>query len=378
MESDLYYTILAQHKWILLLFIFSLSFTIVFFTLPQVISVAIKKKLYDEYLETRKVHRHYIPNLGGIAIMIAFIFSSMLFIPHLLIPEWRIIIAAGLLTFMMGLKDDLVGLSPIIKINAQFITASIVSICLKLQVAEFYHLFADDIFNIWIDLLITSITIVFLINAFNLIDGIDGLAGSIGIFYALCFAYLFYTSGDFGWSMLTLSLAGALTAFLFYNLTPSKIFMGNSGSYLIGFFAATFGLRLYNLSLNNVSTDTYLQIQSCFALIASILFIPIYDTIRVMVLRITQNVSIFKADSNHIHHRLLSAGCTHIQATIILLLTNIFLVSVAVYLQNLGNLSIILIITSIALSLNGILYIYLRRKVNLVIDEEAGLLTPKG
>lgn len=341
------------------LIIFLSSYLVVFFSIPNIIKVAYQKRLFDDPAEIRKVHKRMIPNLGGIAIFTAFLFSSSLLIPHHLLMEGNILMSAGLVLFMTGLKDDLVGLTPSIKFLAQVFSALIVSVIADIRIDHLYGLFGVEELNFTSSIILTVIFIVAIINAFNLVDGIDGLAGTLTLICSFSFAYIFFKAGEIGWFYMTLSLAGAALGFLFFNITPAKIFMGDSGSLLIGFIASIFSVKF-------LSIDSQIPIQlggivviEKIGVVLAILIIPIFDTVRVFTLRILNNKSPFTADSNHLHHRLLFLGLSHIQSTFILGLTNVMFIILVISLQGLSTSQIVGVVLLFALTVNGILSLYI-------------------
>jgi UDP-GlcNAc:undecaprenyl-phosphate GlcNAc-1-phosphate transferase len=344
-----------------MLLIFLLSLFIVVFSIPPIIKVAFEKRLFDHPTEGRKVHKKIIPNLGGIAIFTAFLFSSSMFIPTSALPHGNLLIGAGLILFMTGLKDDIVGLAPTVKFLAQFLSAFIVALAADLRINNLQGLFGVYELNYYLSIVLSVFFIVGIINAYNLIDGIDGLAGSLGLVFSITYAYIFFKAGDHGWAFLSLSLCGALLGFLFYNLTPAKIFMGDSGSLVTGFLAAIFSLKFLESSAGHVVQVGPVGITLSICLVIAILIIPIFDTLRVFTLRILARKSPFAADSNHVHHRLLFLGLSHVQATFVLALCNVFIIMCTLSLSELTPTQLLLFIIFTVLTMNGLLSLYINR-----------------
>ncbi|WP_256003234.1 MraY family glycosyltransferase [Pedobacter deserti] len=354
----------------LFILIFLTSLLVVAFAIPPVITVAFRKRLFDSPSELRKVHKRIVPNFGGIAIFTGFLFSSAFFIPTSLLPEANLLMAAGLILFMTGLKDDVVGLSPTIKFAAQFANAFIIAVVANLRIENLHGLFNLYELNYYASVTLTVLFIVGVVNAYNLIDGIDGLAASLGVMFSLLFAYFFYRSGELGWAYLSISLTGALIGFLFFNVTPARIFMGDSGSLMIGFLAAVLSLKLLNTLEGQAVFAGTVRITSDIALVLAMLIVPIFDTLRVFTLRILKNSSPFTADSNHLHHRLLFLGLSHMQSTLILVVLNTLFIIVAIALQDLGNTQLTSLIVLCILSVNGLLSLYIERyKRNIAMRE---------
>jgi UDP-GlcNAc:undecaprenyl-phosphate GlcNAc-1-phosphate transferase len=365
------------------LFIFISSLLIVILSIPPVIKVAFQKRLFDSPTEQRKVHKKIIPNLGGISIFTAFLFSSSLFIPHSILPEANLLMASGLILFMTGLKDDIVGLDPAAKFAAQFISAIILTVFANIRITDLQGVFGVYEMNYASSVILTVFFIVGIVNAFNLIDGIDGLAGTLTLIFSLLYAFIFFKSGDLGWAYLSLSLSGAILGFLFYNITPAKIFMGDSGSLVLGFIAAVLSIKFLQIeSINPVQVGPVV-IGFGPGLVIAILIIPIFDTLRVFTLRILKNTSPFTADCNHLHHRLLFLGLSHLQATFMLALCNVLIIFMALSLQNLGPTQMLMAIIGTIFILNGLLSLYIesyKRSLfsrNKVVEDEAFVLVPQ-
>lgn len=341
--------------------IYLTSLLVVAFAIPPIITVSLRKRLFDDPNESRKIHKRIIPNFGGVAIFTGFLFSCSIFIPSQILPEGNVLMAGGLVLFMIGLKDDIIGLGPGIKFVAQFMSAFIVAVVANIRISDLHGIFGIYDIPYYASIALTVFFIVGIVNAFNLIDGIDGLAGSIGVIFSVVFGVLFYKSGDLGWAYLATSLAGGLLGFLFFNVTPARIFMGDSGSLLLGFIAAVLSIKFINVSLSeNVMAGPF-QIASGIGLVSAILIIPVFDTLRVFTLRILRGTSPFTADSNHIHHRLLSLGLSHVQATLVLASVNVVFIIAALSLQNMGDAELISFIMLLMLTLNGILSLFINR-----------------
>jgi UDP-GlcNAc:undecaprenyl-phosphate GlcNAc-1-phosphate transferase len=365
------------------LLIFLTSLLVVFFSIPPVIKVAYQKRLFDVPTESRKIHKRIIPNFGGIAIFTAFLFSSCLFIPSSTLPESNLLMAAGLILFMTGLKDDIVGLDPTAKFAAQFISAIILTVFANIRITDLQGVFGVYEMNYASSIILSVFFIVGIVNAFNLIDGIDGLAGTLGVIFSLLYAFIFFKSGDLGWAYLALSLSGALIGFLFYNITPAKIFMGDSGSLIVGFIASVLSIKfLQTESINPVQVGP-VSIGFGPSLVIAILIIPIFDTLRVFTLRVLKNTSPFTADSNHLHHRLLFLGLSHLQATFMLALCNVLIIFMALSLRNLGPTQLLMAIFGTIFILNGLLSLYIESykrslfsRNKTVKNEDAFVLVP--
>lgn len=331
------------------------------FSIPAIINLAFRKRLFDKPSELRKVHKRIVPNFGGIAIFTAFLFSCSLFIKSELLPEANIFMAGGLILFMIGLNDDIVGLGPLKKFAVQFTSALIIALAANIRITNLHGLLGYEELNYYTSVSLTVLFIVGIVNAFNLIDGIDSLAASLGTLVSLIYAYLFWNAGYIGWSYLSIALTGALVGFLFFNVSPARIFMGDSGSLLLGFICVVLSIKMIEVAASTPVKFGTTTIEAGFGLVLAILIVPIFDTLRVFTLRVIRNRSPFKADNNHLHHRLLFLGLSHMQSTLVLVVVNILFVILAVSFQSIGNTQLVSLIVLTVLTANGLLSLYIER-----------------
>jgi len=333
----------------ILLAIFT-SFAFANYVIPSIIKIAEIKNLYDSP-DGRKSHTRAIPNLGGIAIFGAFIISYCLFGNFYLSKEIKYILASLCFIFMLGAKDDIVELTPYKKFIGQII-AAVVIVCLgDIRLTSFYGFLGITQLPYIISVLFSVITIVFIINAFNLIDGVNWLAAGTTLVICTTFGIWFYIHGYIDYTIMSACIFGSLVAFLRYNFTPARIFMGDSGSLSLGLLSSVMAIVFIEDSAKVVhsSADLPFHVISAPALAIAIMIIPIFDTLRVFTLRISKGQSPFQADRNHHHHRLLELGFTHIQTTLILVTANIGFILLAYFLQELRTAILIPIIFGAAI-----------------------------
>lgn len=338
------------------------ALTISLVSIPQIIMVATKKRLYDTPDNDRKIHLRVIPNLGGIGIFFGFITTASLFISPDAFLKWNYIIAASLLLFLVGIADDLISLSPSKKFLTQFIAAFIVVCVADIRLKSLHGvLWVYGDLPYWWSIIFSIVGVIFVTNAYNLIDGIDGLAGSIAALSTLLLGISLAGFGHPGAACLSFCLLGGIIGFLRYNISPAKIFMGDTGSLLIGFIISL----LCIMSVNNFSAEReYATVihSAAGALILglSFLFVPVFDTFRVFTTRLMKGVSPFKADRTHLHHYLLDMGFTHSQTVTVIVIANFLIITVSLITQDYNPNLAILGILGISLSLFGILY-YMRK-----------------
>ncbi|WP_134089999.1 MraY family glycosyltransferase [Olivibacter sp. XZL3] len=346
---------------------FSLAFLTALIAIPAIIKIAYSKRLVDDpSLESRKIHKHSVPNLGGVAVFSAFALISCLFVNDNMLPKANFIFAAGIIIFTIGLKDDLVALDPYKKFVAQFITAFIVVYFADIRFTNFYGVMGIHEIGPILSYTFTSFVVVFIINAFNLIDGINGLLGSISLFVSLIYGALFYFVDEQGLCILSFSLAGAILGFLKYNMRKrARIFMGDAGAYSIGFIVAILTIRFVEIYKFDAVTNPAPWVHAAPAVAIALLIMPIFDTFRVFTLRVLRGKSPFMADRNHLHHRLLDLGLTHLQASGIIVTANIMIVSLALSIQHqMQTAELMMLILLATVFFNMMLWIYEVRNVN--------------
>ncbi|MCB9046518.1 MAG: undecaprenyl/decaprenyl-phosphate alpha-N-acetylglucosaminyl 1-phosphate transferase [Chitinophagales bacterium] len=351
---------LPSHLLYLLCFVSALIISII--SIPQIIMVATKKRLYDTPDNDRKIHLRVIPNLGGIGIFFGFITTASLFISPEAFAKWNYIIAASLLLFLVGIADDLISLSPSKKFFTQFIAAFIVVCVADIRLKSLHGILGvyGDL-PYWWSAIFSIVGVIFITNAYNLIDGIDGLAGSIGVLSTLTLGISLAGFGHPGAACLSFCLLGGIVGFLRYNISPAKIFMGDTGSLLIGFIISLLCIMAVN-TFNAESSFAKIVTSPANMLVIglSVLFVPVFDTFRVFTTRLMKGVSPFKADRTHLHHYLLDMGFTHTDTVVVLIVANILIITVSLLMQDFNPNFAIFSILAISMSLFAILY-YMRK-----------------
>lgn len=351
---------LSTYYLIYYLLMVTFSVLITLLSIPSILHVARTRHLYDDVGHFRKQHDHGIPRLGGVAIFVSFTITLLLFsIIDKTIPV-SYLLTASIILFIMGIKDDLSGVNPSTKFLIQFIVATILVILGDIRFTSMYGIFGLYDIPYVTSAILSILFIILIINAFNLIDGIDGLAGTTCIIVNGAFTILFIHMKHYEMAAVSLTIVGAVCGFLRYNLTPAKIFMGDAGSLLIGLISAIMAIRF--IELNKITGTTIPSVTSAPALAFAILIGPIFDTLRVFTLRILNAKSPFSADRNHVHHRILRLGYTHMQTALILGVINILLIVMVLIFAPLGNFTLMILIFATSLLFNWAITFCLRTK----------------
>jgi UDP-GlcNAc:undecaprenyl-phosphate/decaprenyl-phosphate GlcNAc-1-phosphate transferase len=351
----------------------SVSFIITFLGIPVVIQIAEKKKLYD-IPDERKLHTRLIASLGGIAIFGGFIVAALLSIQGQYNYEFQYFFAAAIVIFFLGLKDDLMILSATKKFIGQIIAASILIHLGGIRLDSMYGLFGFEQVSEGFGLALSYLTIIVVINSFNLIDGVDGLAASLGILSMLIFGSYFFAVNMQAYALLSFSMAGALIAFMIFNNHPAKIFMGDSGSLMIGLVNAILVIKFINVAHD---PSVAIPITSSVAIGFAILIVPLLDTLRVFSVRIINGKSPFTPDRNHVHHLLLERGLGHAAVTFTCVSINVGFILLAWFGRSLGTTLLLSIMLVLAFSGLGVLYYYRRRRFMVISKRVDGAMELK-
>ncbi len=267
------------------------SLAVSVFSVPNIIYIAKRKRLLDMPDNHRKLHARVVPNLGGIGIFFAFFLVASLLIKPLSFPKWNYISAACLILFITGMKDDLVAISPSKKFIAQAMAATITVVFADVRLHSLGGLFGIYTLPDWASIPFSIIGCIFVTNAFNLVDGIDGLAGTIGVYITAMLGLFLAAYGKSSEAVLAFSMTGALIGFLRFNFAPAKIFMGDTGSLIIGFVVSVLGILTINTYHTGGSIDAVItSAPGVFIVTLAILFIPVFDTFRVFTMRILEGV----------------------------------------------------------------------------------------
>jgi UDP-N-acetylmuramyl pentapeptide phosphotransferase/UDP-N-acetylglucosamine-1-phosphate transferase len=337
----------------------ALSFIITFFAIPVIIQVAKAKKLFDEPDE-RKVHKTVIPTLGGLGIFAGFIVACLMCVPAGTTHEFQYFVAASIVIFFLGLKDDVMILSASKKFVGQLIAAGILIKFGGISITNMHGFLGMHEIPYYAGVVFSFLTIIVITNSFNLIDGVDGLAGSLGVITAVVFGSYFWYAGEFTYGVIAFSLAGSILGFLIYNFSPAKIFMGDTGSLLLGLINSILVIKFINIA---GAPGAKVPIAASPAIGFAILIIPLFDTLRVFGLRILDRRSPFSPDRIHIHHYLLDLGFSHKQITFSCVTATIAFIGLAFFMRHLDTTIIIGSLFFGALSLIGIVY-YQRQKIS--------------
>ncbi|GAB1359764.1 MraY family glycosyltransferase [Porphyromonadaceae bacterium] len=315
-------------------------------TIPSIVIISKKKRLFDVVSE-RKSHSGEVPRLGGISFYPAFLtafcalvalrFSINLDVNHNLLQDLNIeilyFISGATMLYFIGLADDLSELG----YRTKFLVQTLSSILLAMSGVYIKNL--HGLFGIYelypaFGMILTVLISVFIINAYNLIDGIDGLCSGLAFISLSFLCFWFSYNHIYSYAMMAASMLGVLSVFFIYNTTGKrmKVFMGDTGSLMLGFLIIYLSLKFYDLN----SIPAFSNSINAPAVFVGLLFIPAFDTFRVFIVRIMAGESPFVADKRHIHHKLLRLQLPHIYCTLIILLAQVLFLALNFFLSHLS------------------------------------------
>lgn len=252
------------------------------------------------------------------------------------IDELKYIFLAATIVFIIGIRDDLIPMRPIYKLINQLIPTLLVIFFYDVTIYSLYGIAGSWEFPILVKIVVTVFTVIVITNSFNLIDGIDGLAGSIAIIASSVLGIWFMMINHIYLSALCFSLVGVCVGFLYYNWSPSKIFMGDTGALMIGFLLSCLIIIFLNENAA-LKMAHYAKLENPITFAISIVMLPLIDTLRVFIIRVRKGVSPFFPDNNHLHHMLLSKGYSHSKTVMVLLTVNLSAVGFAVFSSTLSD-----------------------------------------
>jgi UDP-GlcNAc:undecaprenyl-phosphate GlcNAc-1-phosphate transferase len=342
-----------------IIFSFITALVITYVAIPKVMFFAEKLRLFDE-AGIRASHKGSVPIFGGIAIFSGIIFSLLFWAD---IENIQFILVSILIVFFVGVIDDLLVLSPTKKIVGQIISVLILVFLQELQIDNMHGVLGIYELPDWVSVLFTIFVVIVITNGFNLIDGVDGLAGGIGIIASFAFGIIALFMSDIpgqgDMAIIAFTLMGALLGFLKYNFHPAKIFMGDTGSLVVGIILSVLAINSIRYGL---VTDTIKLPNKGPLLAIVILAIPLFDSLRVFVARIIKGRHPLSPGRGHIHHALLNLGFGHKYTSLALYFFSLVLILFSYFLLELNINMSILILAGISFILLYIPFYMLKAK----------------
>lgn len=345
-----------MEKLYFVLLTFVISIAIGWVTIPRIVIIAKMKRLFDKP-DQRKVHSEEIPRLGGVSFFPAMMVSVTLMLGFryyfdLALPlttevnfmsEFMFLTSAMFLIFFVGLSDDLVGVGYKYKFLAQVMAGSMLYFA-GVMPTGLFGVFGLNEMPTWFMGMFMVGWVVFVVNAYNLIDGVDGLCSGLSSIALFFFGVWFVYMSNYIFAMIAFGMLGVVMIFFRFNVmgTRMKVFMGDTGSLTLGFLIVFLSLKF--LQPTDPAYEGMYVLKSPMSIVLGLLFIPIFDTVRVFISRIRDGKSPFYPDKTHIHHKMLALGFSHLKSTAVLLISQIVFVMINVLLAEVLALNINIVI----------------------------------
>ena len=333
------------------------AFGISFLAFPLFIKLMESWKVF-EGKDVRKIHTRDVPGLGGVPIVISAILTLLFFFPLEVLGQYKFLIASLFFMFLVGLRDDLLPLRPYVKVVNQIIPCVIVYYLFDIKITSFYSLLEIELPE-YIALPLTIFTLIIITNSFNLIDGIDGLAGSLLITSLSILSGWFFVNGNETLSLFLIAFIGATAGFLYYNLPPARIFMGDTGALFSGFLVGCSIILFMNMNHGNTATPFTGVVGTAMSIIG----VPLFDTFRIILYRLKSGHSPLSADRNHIHHMLLDIGWKHKHITATYVTLQLITIIIAFQLKEYNDWVLFLMM---CLLYFGLLFLVIRKRRKLI------------
>ena len=336
--------------WMLLGGAFLLALWITWLSIPSIIRVAVARGLYDRP-NPRSSHNRNIPTLGGMALFAGFAVAASLFAGLFVSRELLFLIAGLIILYYIGIKDDILVIDPYKKLIGQLFASMVAVVGGDIRITDMYGLFGIDHLGYVPGVLLTVLMLMVFINGYNFIDGVDGLAGGSALLASLAFGGWFLAHGFGAYAVIAAALAGALLGFLRYNVPDgrNKIFLGDTGSLLLGLIVGVLAVRFMeyeHLLLSGRHTGT------TAVLAMALLILPLADVVRTVMRRLIRGIPLSTPEKKHIHHIFINKGFSHRTTTIILLSINALLALFVYFLRHLnGNLLLSIFVAVVAVLL---------------------------
>lgn len=344
------------------------SFIIGKFFMPVVIDIAIK---YNFVVSPNKRTSHHgdVPNVGGINIFVSFLTTVFLF-SYNIFNDVQYSLLGLFIILTVGFIDDLIDIKAVWKLLGQIVAGFFLIVIADVRITSLQGFLGITELSTFVSIALSFFVYIVIVNAINLIDGIDGLASGLGVVYSLFFGIYFHLINKVNLSITSFALTGSLFVFFLYNVFSNKrkIFMGDSGSLLLGYMFFLFLIQFIELNIYPFVPEKY-KMNAALVVGFTVLVVPLFDTLRVMLTRIKKGYSPFKADRNHIHHLMLKLGLKHRQVSYTIIIVSIIIILIALLGRNLSNEWLFLMIFAICLILTKILWVLVDKKANSLTEK---------
>ena len=339
-----------------ILYSFLSALFISYIAIPKLIQFAQKLKLLDTAGD-RSSHQVSTPFFGGIAIFTGVICSLLFWADNFENIQYTLV--SILIVFIVGLIDDLRAITAFKKLIGQILATLVLILLGDLQIDNMHGVLGIYELPIWASVSFTIFVVIVIINGFNLIDGIDGLAGGLGLISSFCFGVIALLMNQIDIALISFTLMGALLGFLKYNIFPARIFMGDTGSLVVGMILSILAINCIKYGLVN---ENYSSPNVGPLLAISFLAIPLFDSLRVFIVRAINGNGPLTAARDHVHHTLIDLGIGHKYSSLILFAVSVIIISLTYLLIKLNvNINVSIAILALVSYLLWLIPFYMLR-----------------
>lgn len=330
---------------------------------PYILKVAKMKNIVDNP-DARKLQRVPVPVMGGLTVIFGVLTGVMGFNLFGNFYDIFPVFAAIIIILIIGLMDDMISLSPRVRFLVEIALVLYLVYTTGNQIDNFHGLWGIYSISDYVSVPLTVFACVGIINAINLIDGVDGYSSGYSIVSCVLFGVVFYLLGNVKMLALAVIVATSLLPFFAHNVfgKHSKMFIGDAGTLSLGIIFSVFVTTILSENTVNVSLDSNLGLVP-FTL--AVLCIPVFDTLRVMSVRIVRGHSPFSPDKTHLHHLFIELGYSHIGTSLTIIVINLFVVGCWFLAYKLG-LSIdiqLYIVVVLGILVTFVMYPFVRRQI---------------
>lgn len=288
---------------------------------PKVLQISLNKNIVDNP-DARKLQRVPIPVLGGMVVMSGILVALCVADLFVDCSSLYTVVLAMVIMLFVGTMDDILDIPSTTRFLLEILVALMIIYTCDYSLDNLHGLWGVEELSSWISIPLTVVTVVGIINAINLIDGVDGYSSGYCVMACAMFGSCFYTTGDMPMTMLAIVCMAALIPFFMHNVfgSKSKMFIGDGGTLLMGSVMSVFVL---NILKTDTQCETYCSLGlGLVPFTLAVLCVPVFDTVRVMTMRILRKTSPFHADKTHLHHLFIEMGFSHIGTTVSILTLN--------------------------------------------------------
>jgi len=311
----------------IMLILFAISLIVTWLVFKPVLRIAKAKNLVDNP-DARKLQKEPVPVIGGIAVFFGIIVGLCFFKTTINYVDLFSTICAMMIMLYVGSIDDILDIPALVRLLLEIIVSLLIIYGTRSYMSNFQGVIGIDHVGLIPGVILSVVAMVGIMNSINMIDGVDGLSSGLAIFSCGCFGLFFFFVHEYSYSALAAVAIGSLIPFFIHNVfgRETKMFLGDGGALMVGILLASMCLTCLRGKEFRYHELFDLSSFSLLAFCISVLSVPVFDTLRVMVVRVIHKTSPFHADKRHLHHLFLERGLSHIQTTLSIIGLNMLVV----------------------------------------------------